>query len=182
MLPTKEVKIYEKLFHHRFFLEFIINTLALQKNAKKDICTNFLVASVEFTCFATKSKYKFKGILKCTSKNAIYLISCKCCGKQYIGPAIRFKERFRIHKSDINTGKVRCRVANHLLNVCHSDCNKFEYLQIQLIEQVSVNNSKNIDKMLWEREKYGQARLFTLTHGLDSPNEWYTKNKEGYSK
>ena len=27
-------------------------------------------------------------------------------------------ERFRIHKSDINTGKVSCGVANHLLNVC----------------------------------------------------------------
>ena len=63
---------------------------------------------------------------------------------------IGFKERFRIHKSDIN----RCGVANQLLNVCHSEGNKFEYLQIQLTEQVSVNNSKNIDKMLWEREKY----------------------------
>ena len=66
-----------------------------------DICTNFLVASTEFTCFATKRKYKVKGILKCTSKNVIYLISCKCCGKQYIGSAISFKERFRIHKSGI---------------------------------------------------------------------------------
>ena len=147
-----------------------------------DICTNFLVASTEFTCFATKHKYKVKGILKCTSKNVIYLISCKCCRKQYIGSVIGFKERFRIHKSDINTGKVRCGVANHLLNVCHSEGNKFEYLQIQLKEQVSVNNSKNIDKMLWEREKYWQAQLFTLTHGLNSPNEWYAQNRRGYRK
>ena len=29
-----------------------------------DICTNFLVASTEFTCFATKRKYKVKDILK----------------------------------------------------------------------------------------------------------------------
>ena len=36
-----------------------------------DICTNFLVASMEFTCFATYRKYKLKGILKCTSKNVI---------------------------------------------------------------------------------------------------------------
>ena len=49
-----------------------------------EICTNFLFASKEFTCFATKGKYKVKGILKCTSKN-IYLILCKCCGKQYFG-------------------------------------------------------------------------------------------------
>ena len=137
-----------------------------------DICTNFLVASTKFTCFATKRKYKVKVILKCTSKNVIYLISCKSCGKQYIGSAISFKERFRIHKSDINTGKVRCGAANHLLNVCHSEGNKFGYLQIQLIAQVFVNNSRNIDNMLWEREKYWQAQLFTLMKELNSPNEW----------
>ena len=62
-------------------------------------------------------------------------------------------------------------VAEVTFNVCHSKGNKFEYLQIQLIEQVSVNNSKNIDKMLWEREKNWQVQLFTLTHGLNSPNE-----------
>ena len=87
-----------------------------------------------------------------------------------------------IPKSDTNTGKVRCEVANHLLNVCHSEGNKFEYLQIQLMEQVSVNNSKNIDKMLWERVKYWQAQLFTLTHGLNSTNEWYAQNRRGCSK
>ena len=48
----------------------------------------------------------------------------------------------------MTSGKVRCGVANHLLNVCHSESNNFEYLQIKLKEQVSVNNSKNIDKML----------------------------------
>ena len=37
--------------------------------------------------------------------------------------------------------------------------------------------------MLWEREKYWQAQLFTLTHnGLNSPNEWYAKNRRGYRK
>ena len=137
---------------------------------------------MKFTCFAIKRKYKIKGILKSTSKNVIYLISCKCCGKQHIGSAISFTEGFRIHKSDINTGKVRCGVANHLLNVYHSEGNKFEYLQIQLIEQVSVSNSKNIDKMLCEREKYWQAQLFTLTHGFNSPNEWYTQKRKVYRK
>ena len=109
-------------------------------------------------------------------------MSCKCCGKQDIGSTISFKERFRIHKTDINTGKIRCGVANHLFNVCHSEGNKFEYLQIQLIEQVFVNNSKNIDNMLWEREKYWQGQLFRLTRGLNSPNEWYAKNRRGYRK
>ena len=72
--------------------------------------------------------------MKCNSRNVTYLISCKCCGKQYAGSSTGFKERIRIHKSDINTGKVRCGVANHLLNVCRSSASKFEYLQVQLTE------------------------------------------------
>ena len=37
--------------------------------------------------------------------NVIYLVSCENCEKQYIGSAIDFKARFRIHKSDIKTKK-----------------------------------------------------------------------------
>ena len=75
------------------------------------------------------------------------------------------------HKSDINTGKIRRGVANHVLIVCRSSASKFEYLQVQLIEKFSVENNDDIDKVLWEREKYWQAQLFTLSHGLNNPNE-----------
>ena len=151
-------------------------------NKKCDICKNFLVVSPDFTCFATKRKYKIKGILRCESRNVIYSISCKCCGKQYAGSATGFKEKFRIHKSDINTGKIRCGVINHLLNVCCSSTSKFEYLQVQLIERVSVQTDDGDDKVLWEKEKYWQAQLFTLSHGLNNPNEWYALNRRGYRK
>ena len=123
-------------------------------NKKCDICKNFLVVSPDFTCFATNRKCKIKGILKSHSRNIVYLISCKCCGKQYVGSANGFKERFRIYKSDINRDKKRCGVANHLLNVCRSSTSKFEYLQVQLIEKVYVQNDGDIDKVSWEREKY----------------------------
>ena len=46
----------------------------------------------------TKRKYKRRGVFICNTKNVIYLTACKCCGKQYIGLATAFKERFRIHK------------------------------------------------------------------------------------
>ena len=71
---------------------------------------------------------------------------------------------------------------NHLLNVCCSSTSKFEYLQIQLIEKVSVQNDDDDDKVLWEREKYWQAQLFTLSHGINNPNEWYALNRRGYRK
>ena len=88
-----------------------------------------------------------------------------------LGPATGPKERFRIHKSDIKTGKIRCGEGNHLLNVCHFSTSKFENLQVQLIVKVSVQNDDDINKVLWEREKYWQAQLFTLSHGLNNPNE-----------
>ena len=68
--------------------------------------------------------------------------------------ATGFKEQFRIRRSDINTGKVRCGVANHLFNVSRSSARKFDYLQAQLVERASVQNDDNIDKVFQEREKY----------------------------
>ena len=54
--------------------------------------------------------------------------------------------------SGINTGKVRCGVANHLLNVCQSSASNFEYLQVQLIEKVSVQNDDELDSFVGKRE------------------------------
>ena len=120
--------------------------------------------------------------MKCDSRNVIYLISCKCCGKQYVGSVTGFKERFRIHKTDTNTGRVRCDVANHLLNVCCFSASKFENLQVLLIEKASVQNDDDINKVFWETKKYWQAQLFTLSHGLNYPNKWYALNRRGYRK
>ena len=99
------------------------------------------------------------------------MIACKCCNKQYVGSATGFNVRFRIHKSDINTGKIKCGVASHLWNVCKSASCKTEYLQVQLIEYVLVREDEDADKVLWGKEKYWQAQLFTLTHGLNE-FEW----------
>ena len=117
---------------------------------------NVLVVSPDFTCFSTKRKYDIKETLKCGSRSLTYFLSCKCCGKQYVGSATGFKERFRIHKSDTNTGKIRCGVANHLLNVCHSSTSKPKYLQVQLIEKNSVKIDEDINKVFWERENIGK--------------------------
>ena len=67
-------------------------------NRKCDIRKNFEVVFPNFTCFATKWKYKIKGTLKCDSRNVIYLISCKCFGKQYIGSALALKKDLEFTK------------------------------------------------------------------------------------
>ena len=52
-------------------------------------------------------------------------------------------------------------MTNHLLNVCSPSASKFEFLKVQLIEKVSVQNG----------EKYWKAQLSTLSHGLNNPHE-----------
>ena len=73
-------------------------------------------------------------------------------------------------------------MATHLLNVCRYSTSKFEYLQLQLIEKASAQNDDDIDKVLWEGEKHWQAQLFTLSHRLNNPNEWYALKRRGYRK
>ena len=52
------------------------NNCSIEKCSRRcDICKNFLVVSTEFTCHATKHKYKIRGSLTCNTKNIIYLIT-----------------------------------------------------------------------------------------------------------
>ena len=53
---------------------------------------------------------------------------------------------------------------------------------MQLIEHVLLREAEDGDKVLWEKEKYWQAQLFTLTHGLNNMNEWYALHRQGYRK
>ena len=101
----------------------------------------------------SKTKYKVRSCLTCNIKDFIYPIACKCCGKLYIFSATDFEERFRIHKSDINTDKIRCAVVSYLLNVCNSATCKTKNLQVQLTEHAFVREGEDIEKVLWEREK-----------------------------
>ena len=72
------------------------------------------------------------------------------------------KERFHIYKSDTNTGKRRCGAAKHLVECCTTG-GKFDSHKIQL--KASVNDSgKLLEQKIWQRQKYQQERLFTLSH------------------
>ena len=155
----------------------------LSKCGKKcDICDNFLVCRNEFTCKVTGKTYKVRGNLSCNSANVVYLISCKLCKDRYVGSAYKnnFKPRFRVHKSDINTGKDRCGVAKHFLTKC-TDVGELENIEVHLIEQVEEGDY-DVEGKLWCREMYWQAQLFTLSHGMNSTWDWYSTNRKGYRR
>ena len=77
-----------------------------------------IISDNTFTCKVTNKKYYINNDFDCNCKNVIYLISCTNCNEQYVGSAIDFKKRFRIHKSDINTKKDRFGVVHHFTNEC----------------------------------------------------------------
>ena len=140
-----------------------------------------MIFGSKFTCTANGRQFSIKGDISCNSSNVIYLMTCKNCSKQYVGSAKSFKERFRVHKSDINTGKVRCGIAKHFKDQCNTN-GKFDNLQVQVIEHVQIDDHTDLESKLWMREKYWQAQLFTLTHGLNCEAEWFSTNRKGYRK
>ena len=119
---------------------------------KCDICKNYLITDNKFKFKVTGRFYNVRGNLCYNSSNVIYLISCKNCEDQYIGSAIDFKARFRIHKSDIKTKKDRCGTARHFNSKCSDVQNPHRFLQVQLIE--SVVSDLDLESKLWEGEKY----------------------------
>ena len=59
----------------------------------------------EITFDVTGKTYFIKEDLCCNSKDVIYLITCDKLKDEYIGSAVDFKPRFRLHKSDMKTKK-----------------------------------------------------------------------------
>ena len=150
---------------------------------KCDICKNYMVFDRTFKCTVTGKVYYIKGEMNCESTNVIYLITCMKCLEQYVGSAITFKSRFRIHKSDIKTKKDRCGTARHFNNKCCNSSNLFAYLRVQLIEKVyCVYDDCNIEDILWDREKYWQSQLFTNVKGMNSISDLYSVKRKGCRK
>ena len=90
------------------------------------------------------------------------------------------KQRFRIHKSDIKTNKDGCGTTRHFNNVCCHPSNPHSYLKVQLIEQVQCNDAyKDIEAILWEREKYWESQLFTNVYGMNSVSDLYSRKRKG---
>ena len=133
-----------------------------------------------FTCAVTGKKYFVKDELHCNSCNAIYLVECSNCKQQYIGSALNFKQRFRIHKSDMKTNKDRCGTDRHFNKVCCHPSNSYFYLKVLLIEQVLCDDAdKDIEAILWKREKCWQSQLFTNAYGMNSVSDLYSRKREG---
>ena len=119
-----------------------------------DIFKNCMVFSSKFVCTVTGKKCCISGNFTCNSTNDIYLVEWVNCKYQYVGSTTSFKQRFRIHKSDIKTNKDHFETPRHFNSICCHPINLHGYLKMHLIEKVFCDASKDIESILWEREEY----------------------------
>ena len=147
-----------------------------------DICKHYLVTERKFTSKVIGKAYFIKGDLSCDSKNFIYLITCDKCKDECIVSTVDFKHCFRVHKSDIKTKKECCGTSRHFNERCLCSTFPFGYVKVQIIEQVYLEHPSKIEEVLWYSKRYWQSQLSTVTHGMNSINDLYSKKHKGYRK
>ena len=76
-----------------------------------------------FIYTVTAKSYFIRGQLNCESIKVVYLITCSTSLEQYAGSAVKFKTRFRINKSDMETKKERYGSAKYFNSKCYHDPN-----------------------------------------------------------
>ena len=54
------------------------------------------------------------------------------------------------------------------------------FIKVQLIQQVLCNGAdKDVEAILWEREKYLQSQIFANVYDVNSVSDLYSKKIEG---
>ena len=75
---------------------------------------------VEITCHTTGIVYPSKYNISCRSSNVIYCITCKSCGKQYVGQTLRrIKDRIYEHLRDIDQANKEKPLGLHFSSMKH---------------------------------------------------------------
>ena len=172
----KAINILKKYYCH-------LSTPTL-KNSKQNsiisyytsgICKNYMMFDRTFKCTDTVKVYYNKGEMKSKSTNLIYLIICMKCWEKYIDSAIKFKNRFRIHRSYIKSNKDHCGTERYFNNKCWDSLNPSVYLRVQLIE--GVCDDCNIEDILWDK-KYWQSQSFINVTGMNSTSDLYSVKRK----
>ena len=117
-----------------------------------------------FVSRVTGERYKIRQNINCESKNVIYLVECKKCGKQGVGSTEDFKPRISNYISHILMKRATCKSVRHFYVAPEHSVKDFSIKGMQ---------EKARDKILTEFEGYWQTKLVTLEpYGLNGKDEW----------
>ena len=151
-----------------------------------EICRNknYLNIGNTFVSNTTGKSYNINYNLDCNSSSVIYLLSCKICGKQYVGSTVtKFRLRFNNHRSRLR-GHSRLEpgdrasddlIYKHFFTEGH---NGLDDVSVQIIDKVygSVDN-------LLEKEGQWAYRLRTIApEGLNESDFFYCQNRRSRAR
>ena len=132
--------------------------------------------ATNFKSKATKEKYKIRQNINCRSKNIIYLVECKKCGKQGVGSTGEFSPRISNYITHIeNKHEMTC-VAQHFWEQGHSIGDFSIKGIVKLMNPPRTKKAKT--NMLEDFEYYWQPRLNTFKpFGLNDVKEYLEHRK-----
>lgn len=176
----KSLKDY--LVHAKVKQEITIRDSGNKQCASKNcrICRKdkLLKMGDTFESTNTGKSYTINYSLNCNSSNVVYLLSCKTCGKQYVGStSTKFRLRFNNHRSRLNAhGRMTPEerldddiLYRHFFSEGHRG---LEDISIQLIDR--VDRTEN----LMDKEGQWAYKLKTLRpHGLNESDFFYSQNR-----
>lgn len=114
---------------------------------------NHYKASAHFTSSVTKKCYRIRYPFSCDTKNAVYLITCRKCSKQYVGKTcLTLRSRINQHRSSIKMKRERY-ISKHFNLPAHSITD----FSVQIID-TSSDNTKDLSQL----EKYWINILQTI--------------------
>ena len=111
------------------------------KHSRCATCSHFNNAT-HFKSNKTNKVYKIRSSFSCSSRNIIYLITCKKCKKQYVGSTEKtLRERINHHRSTI-IRKERRYISKHFNFVDH----QITDLSVQIIDSTSSDKLHSLEQ------------------------------------
>ena len=131
-----------------------------QKCKRSCVMCSFAVPSQKHTNPITGASFYINSHIDCTSKNVIYKLGCKKCGKfLYIGETSRrICDRFQEHRGYVTQKNLSQPTGSHFTQAGHSVCD----LTIQGIELVKPVNEPFVLKT---REAFWITKYNSTKHG-----------------
>lgn len=132
------------------------STVYRSKPCEKNKCQtcNIITANTSFTSTAYNKTFTIRTDCDCSTKDLIYLITCKLCNVQYVGESGQnLRDRINNHKSTIRTNK-KTAIAIHFNSPNHT----IDHLSVTPIESFTTNSIFHRRT----REYYWQLRLGTI--------------------
>ena len=122
-----------------------------------------------FESHVTGRSYKILGDTSCHTNNCIYLISCKVCGKQYVGETGDLRRRINNHRSTIKTKRIQEPVAEHFNLAGH----KWQDMSVVVID----HNAHWTYTGRKHKEKFWMHRLKSFRpQGMNKMNDFIKMN------